>query len=103
MPSLAIVTGLTRCQSVVPQMVWSLRVTITSMRDITPGQVFVGVKDQELTVQVLEVDVSQARKLYTLHQTPPLKLYGQVDPSATRVAVLARGITITLGKQRNLF
>ena len=60
MPSLAIVTGLTRCQSVVPQMVWSLRVTITSMRDITPGQVFVGVKDQELTVQVLEVDVSQA-------------------------------------------
>jgi len=40
---------------------------------------------------------------YTLHQTPPLKLYGQVDPSATRVAVLARGITITLGKQRNLF
>ena len=40
---------------------------------------------------------------YTLHQTPPLMLYGQVDPSATRVAVLARGITITLGKQRNLF
>ena len=39
---------------------------------------------------------------YTLHQTPSLKLYGQVDPSATRVAVLARGITITLGKQRNL-
>ena len=26
-----------------------------------------------------------------------------MDPSATRVAVLARGITITLGKQRNLF
>ena len=41
-------------------MVWSLRVTITSMRDITPGHVFVGVKDQELTVQVLEVDVSEA-------------------------------------------
>ena len=40
---------------------------------------------------------------YTLHQTPSLKLYGQVDPSATRVAVLARGITITLGNQRNLF
>ena len=60
MPSLAIVTGLTSCQSVVPQMMWSqdhqtvfLRVSITSIRDITPGQVFVGVKDQELTVQVL--------------------------------------------------
>ena len=66
MPSLAIVTGLTSCQSVVPQIVWSqdhqtvfLRVTITYMRDITHGQVVVGVKDQELTVQVLEVNVSQ--------------------------------------------
>ena len=102
--------SLTRCQSVVPQMLWSqdhqtvlLRVTISSIRDITPGQVFVWVKDQELTVQVLEVDVSEAGELYTLHQTPPLKLYGQVDPSATRVAVLARGIPITLGKQRHLF
>ena len=79
--------SLTRCQSVVPQMLWSqdhqtvlLRVTISSIRDITPGQVFVWVKDQELTVQVLEVDVSEAGELYTLHQTPPLKLYGQVDP-----------------------
>jgi hypothetical protein len=59
MPSLGIVTGLTNCQSAVPQTVWSkdhqadfLRVTITSKRDITPGQVFVGVKEQELTVQV---------------------------------------------------
>eukprot|EP00090_Calanus_glacialis_P015764 TRINITY_DN24840_c0_g1_i1.p1 TRINITY_DN24840_c0_g1~~TRINITY_DN24840_c0_g1_i1.p1 ORF type:complete len:604 (-),score=265.68 TRINITY_DN24840_c0_g1_i1:51-1700(-) len=110
MPSLAIVTGLTSCQSVVPQMVWSqdhqtvfLRVTITSMMDIPPGQVFVGVKDQELTVQVLEVDVSNAGELYTLHQTPPLKLYGKVDPLMTRVVVLARGLTITLGKQRSLF
>jgi hypothetical protein len=112
MPSLAIVTGLTSCQSVVPQLVWSqdhqtvfLRVTITSMRDITPVQVIVGVKDQELTVQVLEVNVSvsQAGVLYTLYQTPPLKLYGKVDPSVTRVAVLARGLTITLGKQMNLF
>ena len=47
--SQAIVSGLTSCQFVVPQMVWSqdsqtvlLRVTITSMRDITHGQVFVG-------------------------------------------------------------
>ena len=46
MPSQDIVTGLTSCQFVVPQMVWSqdpqtvfLRVTITSMRDITHGQV----------------------------------------------------------------
>ena len=74
MPSQAIVTGLTNCQSVVPQIVWSqdpqtvfLRVTIMSMRDITHGQVVVGVKDQELTVQVLEVEVSQEGELYTLH------------------------------------
>ena len=85
MPSQAIVTGLTNCQSVVPQIVWSqdpqtvfLRVTITSMRDITHGQVVVGVKDQELTVQVLEVEVSQEGELYTLHlsscmvKAPPL-------------------------------
>ena len=39
----------------------------------------------------------------TLHQTPPLKLYGKMDPSMTRVGVLARGLTITLGKQLNLF
>ena len=32
-----------------------------------------------------------------------LVVFQWVDPSATRVAVLARGITITLGKQRNLF
>ena len=37
-----------------------LRVTITSLRDITPGQVFVFVKEQKLTVQVLDVDVSGA-------------------------------------------
>jgi hypothetical protein len=57
MPSLAIVTGLTSCQSVVPQIVWSqdhqtvfLRVTITYMRDITHGQVVVGIKEPQLTV-----------------------------------------------------
>ena len=49
-----------------------------SMRDITHGQVVVGVKDQELTVQVLEVEVSQEGELYTLHlsscmvKAPPL-------------------------------
>ena len=32
-----------------------------------------------------------------------LVVFQWVDPSATRVAVVARGITITLGKQRNLF
>ena len=54
MPSLAIVTGLTSCQSVVPQIVWSqdhqtvfLRVTITYMRDITHGQVVVGIKEPQ--------------------------------------------------------
>ena len=68
-----------------------MRVTITSfMRDITPGQVVIGVKDQELTVQVKEVNVSQTGELYTLHQTPPRKLYGKVDPSVTRVVGLAR-------------
>merc|ERR1712106_176865 len=110
MPSLAIVKGLTVCQSAVPHILWSqdlqtvfLRVTITSMRDITPGQVFVGVKEQKLTVQVLEVDISGAGGLYTLHQTPPIKLYGQVDSSKTKVIVLARGLNITLGKQRSLF
>ena len=85
MPSQAIVTSLTSCQSVVPQIVWSqdpqtvfLRVTITSMRNITHGQVVIGVKDQELTVQVLEVEVSQEGELYTLHlsicmvKAPPL-------------------------------
>jgi hypothetical protein len=29
------------------------RVTINSMRDFNPGQMFVGVKDQELTFQVV--------------------------------------------------
>ena len=53
-----------------------MRVTITSMRDITPGQVVVGLKDQELTC----AGVSEAGELYTLYQTPPLKLHGQVDP-----------------------
>ena len=32
-----------------------------------------------------------------------LVVFQWVDPSATRVAVVARGITITMGKQRNLF
>ena len=31
-------------------------------------------------MQVLQVDVSEAGELYTLYQTPPLKLHGQVDP-----------------------
>eukprot|EP00092_Neocalanus_flemingeri_P029610 GFUD01032156.1.p1 GENE.GFUD01032156.1~~GFUD01032156.1.p1 ORF type:complete len:620 (+),score=228.68 GFUD01032156.1:1-1860(+) len=110
MPSLAIVTGLTSCQTKVPHMVWSqdhqavsLRVTINSMRDISPSQVFVGVKQQELTVQILEVDVSEAGELYTLHQTPGLQLFGEVDPNMTKVKVMARGLTITLVKQRSVF
>ena len=51
-----------KCQSVVPLVVW---------RDINPG------KDQELTVQVLEVDVSEMGEPFALHQTPPLKLYSK--------------------------
>ena len=110
MPSLAVVDGLTVCQSSVPHVQWSqdhqtvlMRVSITSMRDITPGQVFVEVKDQELVVQVLEVDVSEGSEQITIHQTPSLKLYGQVNPARTKVSVMARGINITLVKQRELF
>lgn len=110
MPSLAVVKGLTSCESAVPHVLWSqdhqavlLRVSITSVRDITPGQVFVGVKEQELVVQALKVDISESGELYTLYQTPPLRLYGKVDPVRTKVVVLARGITITLAKQRNMF
>ena len=33
--------------------------------------------------------MSEAGELYALHQIPPLKLYGKVNPSMTRVAVLA--------------
>ena len=33
---------------------------------------------------MLKVNVSQAGDLYTLHQTSPLKLYGEVDPSVLR-------------------
>ena len=88
MPSLATVTDLMKCQSVVPLVVW---------KDINPG------KNQELTVLVLELDVSEMGELFALHETPPLKLYSKEDPTATMVRVLARGLTITLGKQRNLF
>jgi len=110
MPSLAVVDGLTVCQSSVPHVLWSqdhqtvlMRISITSMRDITPGQVFVEVKDQELVVQVLEVDVSDGREQITIHKTPSLKLYGHVSPARTKVIVVARGINITLAKQRELF
>ena len=35
-------------------------------------------------------------ELYTLCQTAPPKLYGQVDSSKTKVIVQARGLNITL-------
>jgi hypothetical protein len=77
------------------------------MRDFTPGQMFVGVKDQELTFQVVHGLtwrwMCPRQECSALHQTPQLKLYGKMDSSMTRVGVLARGLTITLDKQLNLF
>ena len=81
MPSLAIVKGLTNCQSAVPE---------PGPLDCLPGgdhhlhvvhHPWPGVRmcegaEADSSVQVLEVDVSGAGELYTLHQIPPLKLYG---------------------------
>ena len=43
-----------------PLVLWSQDLQTVFLRDITPGQVFVFVKEQKLTVQVLDVDVSGA-------------------------------------------
>ena len=64
----------------------------------TPGQVFVGVQEQELTVQILKMDVSESGDLNTLHQASALE---KVDPTMTNLTELPRGLTIALERQRN--
>jgi len=111
LPSASILSGHTKCNISVPHIEWSqdhstifLKVSVNSVRDINPGQVHIGLKEQELQVQVLDIDTSSVNdEVYTVFQTPSLRLHGKVKPSETKVTLNPRGMNISISKHMKLF